>query len=72
MAEKEFENGEIKEDALYLYECPEHGLFIDFYKPNECPECERRLEPIDEVKIVTLIHITKEAKTIEAVSLKRE
>ena len=71
MAEK-FEDGEIKEDILYLYECPEHGFFVDFYEPGSCPECNKdNLKPLDHATILTFIHVTKEARTIQAVSLKR-
>ena len=72
-AEKEeFEDGEIRQDTLYLYECPEHGLFVDFYEPGTCPECEKECTKLDEAKMLTLIHVTKETKRIEAISLKRE
>jgi len=35
MAEKE--DGEILQDAPFLYECSEHGLFVDLSEPGTCP-----------------------------------
>ena len=71
MAEEETE-GEILQDTLFLYECPEHGLFVDFSEPGSCPICGKDgLQPLDKTEILTIIQIEKQSKKIEALSLKR-